>query len=111
MRPNSILFTRLNYKNDSEMYEDIFKQLQLLVNAGYVCIVHDASGNGSMIMIDYSVNDPDRADVYPYWLSPIEAHYLEENELSFELEEHKNALEKAGYNVSKKKKHEGDFNA
>lgn len=96
---NRIIFTKKTFGSDEELYSSINRQIQLLIKANYIVIMYSADDKDSVICVEYSSRNAQLGNAYPYWLTLEEAQYISGIQEDIALEEHKKALEEAGYEV------------
>lgn len=69
---NSIVICRNEYKSKEEFENAIKEAVMVLLNNNYIMTVrYDEKGLG-IVAIDYSYNNQEFGDAYPYWLMPEE---------------------------------------
>lgn len=75
---NRITLCRNDWDSDEEFTKKIGETLQLLFKCGYICVVMDDDGSGSVIVIEYQHDERlDAFGVYnPMWVSPEEEEMI-----------------------------------
>lgn len=71
---NKIMFTKEKFGN--ELYIKIAQQLQILIEAGYLCTVYSTDETFEFVVIEHVSSNPLNCQPYPYYLYPDEVTYV-----------------------------------
>lgn len=91
---NRIVFFRKNYKTPEEMHATVSRQMQVLMETGYICVVYEANFEGGVLVIEFNPNAKNEELQYPHWLFPDEAEYLKEYQTEVELQFHREEIDR-----------------
>lgn len=63
---NRIVYSRRDFKKESELYAKIAQQIQLLIETNNTVVLKDADEKGGTIVLDFAPRD---GNLKPFWLS------------------------------------------